>query len=184
MLALNLVSQELKQEIKSRHIYSLLKKMNFIIIIITIIIAIILLVAKIILQNNFNKVVAQTTLVTSSSKKYTDKVRKINSQINSIAKIQKEHIYWSHLLIILSEMSPDDVRFSQLKINKEKKTLTIRGHADSRDNLLKLKNNLEKSEIFSDIESPIQNILQKENINFELNTKLNLDALSKPINSI
>jgi len=57
MLVLNLVSEELKKEIKLRHLYQLIKKVNYLIIIITIITAIVLLVARVILQNNFNKIV-------------------------------------------------------------------------------------------------------------------------------
>jgi hypothetical protein len=182
MLTLNLVSQELKQEIKSRHIYLLLKKMNFVLIIIAIIFAIILLAAKLLLQNNFTKVVEQTTLVTSTSRGYVDKVRKINLQINSALKIQNEHIAWSYLLELLAKMSPDGITFSYIKINKEKQTIKIKGHANARDNLLIFKNGLEDSEIFTNIESPIENILKKENINFELNMKLNLNALSNFIN--
>ncbi len=178
MLTLNLVSQELKQEIKSRHVYSLLKKMNYVLIIIAIIITIILLVAKIILQNNFNDVVAQTTLVTSSSRGNIDKVRKINSQIDTVTNIQNEYIAWSYLLEMLAQMPSNEISFSYIKIEKESQALKIKGHADTRDSLLELKQKLKDSNIFTDIKSPIENILQKENINFELSMKLNLKNIT------
>ncbi len=179
MLTLNLVSRELKQEIKLRHIYSLLKKMNFVVIIIVIIIAIILLSAKLILQNNFNKVVGQTTLLTGiGGKKYTEEVRGINSRLNIILQIQNERVPWSYLLEVIAGITPDGITLSSLKLNKKNSALKITGNAKTRNDLLKFKNNLENSKIFTAVKSPIKNILQKENINFEFNTKLILKNIT------
>ncbi len=173
MLTLNLASQELKQKIKSRHIYSLLKKMNLILMIIVIIIAIILLSAKMILQNNFNDVVAQTTLVTGSGGgKYAEKVRKINSQINIVSQIQNERVPWPYLLETIAKITPGGVVLSSIKLNEKNLTLKLRGNAETRDDFIELKNNLKNSKIFTDVKSPIKDILQKENINFALDAKL------------
>ena len=162
----------------------MLKKMNFVLMIIVIIIAIILLSAKLILQNNFNKVVAQTTLVTGNDgKKYSEKVRKINSRINIVAQIQNERVPWSYLLEAIAKATPDGVTLSSLKLNKKDLTIKLVGNAKTRDDLLGLKNNLENSEIFTEVKSPIKNILRKENINFGLNAKLILKNIA-PANNL
>ncbi len=174
MLTLNLIPHQLKKEIKFKRVYALLKKMNCILIIIAIIIAIILLIAKLILQNNFNKVVAQTSLITKNSQGYNVKVRDINSCLNHISQIQKNFIAWSDLIENLANRTPDGIAFSSVKISKEKPLINIRGTAKLRDDLLMLKQNMEESLIYSDVEFPLQNILQKENINFEITAKLDL----------
>jgi Tfp pilus assembly protein PilN len=179
MLTLNLVSQELKEEIKSRHIYELFKKLSLILIIVVIIIAIILLTAKLILQNSFNKIVEQTTLVTGSSKGYADKVRKINSKINIVAQIQDEYIAWSRLLESLAKITPNGVMFYSIKINREKALMEIKGRADTRDDLLILKENLKNTSFFYEPKLPIENMLQKRDVNFEIETKINLDYIAK-----
>ena len=97
MLNLNLVSQELKQEIKLRHIYKMLKQADYILIIITIFVAVVILVAKIILQNNFNKIVAETTLITKDSQGQNSKIREINTRLSFVEKIQSNFIPWSFL---------------------------------------------------------------------------------------
>ncbi len=174
MLTLNLVSEQLKKEIKSRHIFNLVKKLNYILIIIAIIIAIILLTSKIILQINFTKVVNQTTLVNSYSSVYTKKVRQINSQLNTITQIQNNYVEWSKLFKIISDIVPEGIRFTSLKIDNDGAIIKIRGFAETRDSLVDLKDRFKKSDIFSDIKSPIQDILKKDDINFTIDMKFDL----------
>ena len=179
MLVLNLVSDELKKEIKFRHLYQLIKKINFIFIILTIIIAIILLVARIILQNNFNKVVEQTTLVTRSNQSYNNKIREINSKLNFTENIQKDFISWSSLIEDLAKITPADVTFYFVKINYSDQTLKLKGRAAQRDSLLTLKNEMENSNLYQDLQFPLKNILEKTNVEFEIEVKLNLENLKK-----
>jgi len=174
MLTLNLVSSGQKKEIKLRHIYGLIKTVNYILIIIAIIIAIILLVAKTILQSKFNEIVAETTLVTRTNQGYNNDVREINNKINFISEIQNDYIPWSVLLAALANMAPSDVSFYYLKVNSQDQTITIKGKALLRSSLLDFKDKMADSVYFKDIDFPIQNILEKENIDFEINAKLNL----------
>lgn len=177
MLILNLIPQQLKKEIKFKRAYGLIKKMNYILVIITIVIAITLLIAKLLLQNNFNKVVEQTSLITKNSQGYNVKVRDINSRLNNISQIQNDFIAWSNLIENLANKTPTGITFSSVKISKEKSLINIRGKAKLRDDLLTFKQNMEESPIYSEVEFPLQNILQKENINFDISAKLDLSQL-------
>ncbi len=177
MLQLNLISANLKNDIKLRHIYSLIKKISYILIIITIATAIILLAAKLILQNNFNNIVAQTTLVTKNNQGYNIKVREINNKLNYITNIQNNYIAWSFLIENLSQITPTDVSFYLTKINLKDKTIKIKGRAGLRASLLALKQNMENSIFFQEIDFPIKNILEKTDIDFEINAKLNAGNL-------
>lgn len=174
MLSLNLVSRELKKEIKLRRLYALVKKANFSLVIIVMTAASLLLLAKFILQNNFNETIAQTTLVTKNSQGYNDKVRGINGKIDIVSEIQKEFSLSSQFLENLAKDVPDDIHFSYLKISKADKTIKIRGKADSREGLLSLKKTLENSPGLSDMEFPIKNILKQNDIDFEINAVLDV----------
>lgn len=177
MLSLNLVSDELKKEIKLRHVYKLIKKIGYILIIVTITISAVLTAAKVILKNNYVKIIKQTTLVNVSNQSYTNKVKGINSRVNAISEIQKDYVYWTNLLKYLSEKTPDKITLSFIKINKDITTLKIGGMAKTREDLLIFKQNLENSKVFSDTNLPLENILKKENINFEISAKINLGDL-------
>ncbi len=178
MLILNLASAELKNEIKLRHIYFLIKKVNSVLIILTIVIAVILIAAKIILQNNFNKIVEQTTLVTKNNQGYNSKIRQINNELNYIAKIQDNFVYWSNLIEELTKITPNDVTFYSIKANDSKKVI-ITGRTKLRDSLLRLKDSMENSSTFKNIDFPLKNILEKTDIDFSITADINLENLTK-----
>ena len=177
MLHLNLVSQKLKEEIKLRHIYKLLLRINFILVIATILVAIVILVAKIILQNNFNKVVAETTLITKNSQGRNFKIREINNHLNQVASIQSDFVPWSFVLENISRYTNDNIIFYFLKLNKEEELLELRGNSKTRESLLSLKEGIQNSEIFSDIDFPLKNILEKNDIDFIIKAHVNLDKI-------
>jgi len=174
MLTLNLISEELKKQIKLRHLYLFIKKVNLSLIIITIFIAIILLAAKAILQVNFNNIVEQTTLVAKNNQGYNNKIKNINSKINFVEKIQNGFIPSSNLLETIAEITSKNINLYYLKINFVEQTIKIKGRAGLRENLLDFKQKMEATTIFRDIDFPIKNILEKENIDFEISAKINL----------
>jgi len=177
MLTLNLIPGELKKEITLRHLYLFIKKINLTLIIITIAVAIILLAAKTILQLKFNNIVDQTTLVTKNNQGYNNKIRDINSKIDFMEKIQNGFIPWSNLLKTVADITPGDIGLYYLKINFEEQAIKIKGKAGLRDSLLDFKKKMESTAIFREIDFPIKNILEKENIDFEINAKINLENL-------
>ena len=175
MLSLNLISQETKQEIKLRRVYGVIKKIHHSLIIAAMTAATALLMAKIILQNNFNEIVEQTTLVTKNSQAYNNKIKEINTRLNIVDKIQKDFIAYSFILEDLAAKTPKGVVLSFAKLDGDGAMIKIKGQADSRDNLLALKKNMEGSTTFKDIEFPLANILKQKNIDFEISAKLNFD---------
>jgi hypothetical protein len=179
MLRLNLVSKELKKEIKLRLIYGMFKKVSGVLIVITVLCAVIILIAKIILQNNFNKVVEETTLLTKNSQQKNIKVREINSKISYIKKMQDDFIPWSFLFEELSLFSEEGIKINSLKINKEDGTISLRGVAEERNGLIKFKEGFEDSDIFLEVESPIKNILEKKDIDFEINAVVNATKIKE-----
>ncbi|MBI2459045.1 MAG: PilN domain-containing protein [Parcubacteria group bacterium] len=176
MLTLNLISQELKKEIRLRHLYLFIKKINLTLIIITIAAAIILLSAKTILQLGFNDIVNQTTLITKNNQGYNNKIKDINGKLDLVEKIQNNFIPWSNLLKTLAHLTPKDISLYYLKINLLEQTIKIKGQAGQRSSLLNFKQNLEDAAIFQTIDFPLKNILEKENINFEIDAKINLTS--------
>ena len=177
MLHLNLVSKELKKEIKLAHIYKLMNRASHILILLTIFIAIAILVSKIILQNNFNRIVEETTLITRESQGRNNQVREINNKLSQVDKIQTDFINWSFLIEDVFKFAGDNISFYSIKITKQPASIKIKGKAGSRDKLLAFKKSFEDSEIMENIDFPITNILEKENIDFEIKADLNLGKI-------
>ena len=87
--------------------------------------------------------------------------------------IQNNFIPWSNLLKITADITPEDIGLYYLKISLEEQTIKIKGQAGQRASLLDFKEKMAAAAIFEEIDFPLKNILEKENINFEINAKIN-----------
>lgn len=170
MITLNLIPKEQKKEIKIKRINELVKKTSSIIILFCVTAAIVIFAAKIILKKHFADVVEQTSLIVKNNQSYDDKINNINSKIETAANIQKGRKEWSFIVEDLANNTAEGILLSSLAFDGQK--IAIKGNAKFRDNLLSFKKNLENSSYFKNIVLPLQNLLQNENINFEINAEL------------
>ena len=171
MLKLNIISRELKKQININDLYQRLKKIYIILILLLAVYISFIFAAKFLLNMHLDKTIQQAGQITKSTENYNKTVKDINNQLNYVAEIQTNDIRWSKLIALLGQSTNPSMKIYQLDISKDSKLIKINGFSRTRDALLKFKDNLEKSNYFSQIDFPLQNILQKENINFEINLK-------------
>jgi len=171
MLYLNIIPAKLKKETQLNSIYKLCKKLILSLSVVFLLFVISLLVVELIMQANLVKTVDETTLVTKNTENSTAKVRAINDQLSAIENIQNDMVYWSYLLEFISRHTNEGISFSRVTTDKKKGTLTLLGHASARDDLLSLKDSIDESSVFTDVNFPIQNLLEKNDINFEISMK-------------
>jgi Tfp pilus assembly protein PilN len=176
MITLNLISEQKKKEIKIKHLHLLLKKIDLVVIIFVCLIAIMILVAKILLQNTFNTTINQTTLITKNAQGSTLKVRDINNKITAVDQVQADFVVWTKLLDQLATSTPDGIIYTYIKADTDK-NIRIAGVAKTRDALIALKSAFETIAMFDKFDFPLSNILQKEDIHFEIITKIKVDSL-------
>jgi hypothetical protein len=174
MLKLNFVSEKTKQEINIRRFYFLTKRVEIILILLALSIGGILLAAQFVLSGNYNSIDKKTAeVIRINSGDYNSEAKKINNELSVISKIQNEFVSSPTLLKAMTDIIPPGVSLNYLKADFNDKTVKLKGQAALRSDFLALKENLKKSEIFSGAVFPIQNIAQKEKINFDLNLKFN-----------
>jgi hypothetical protein len=172
MIKLNIISTALKKEIKTKILYRAINKLIVITFITIVLYALSFFSAKIILQLHFNKLVNENISLNRGPENYVITVKEINTQIENIEKIQNEAIYWSYLLEKINNLVNNGVSITKLQNIKEKNIFYLKGQADTRDSLLAFKKDLEKSLMFKNVELPIQSLLSKTNINFEISLSL------------
>lgn len=105
-------------------------------------------------------------------------VASLNSYLEKIDAIQKNQKNYSNLIIFLAEIIPAGVRLDTLSLN-EQNEVSLNGFAQRRELVVSLKDALEKSELFSDIESPLSNLVKETDINFYFKFRLQPNALIK-----
>lgn len=107
---------------------------------------------------------------TFEKKEYKDleeNVKKFNEFLIFLDKVQNERSHFSNELLQLSSLVPSKIKLSDFSLDKNNQ-IFLKGWAEKRSDFLSFKEGLEKSGFYKKIDSPISNIAQKENINFEL----------------
>jgi Tfp pilus assembly protein PilN len=178
MLRLNLLSEEAKKEVKFKRLYALIIRVDLLLLASAFCLVVAFSGAKLLLKSNFKEFSGKESLLKISSQDYNEKIRQINEQLKTVTQIQKEFIYPSLLIKELTDRIPEGIYLSYIKTDINQQVLRIIGRAAKRENFLALKQDLATSLVFAEIDSPLQNILQKEDIDFEMSIKLDLSKLN------
>jgi len=175
MITLNIIPRNIKKEIKINFIYSIIKKNTYLFIIFFSLLGIIFITSDYILESRLAEEILNASHLNSNKNDGAEKfVIEVNKKLSTIENIQKNNISWSKVFIKISKIIPEEVKLSSLNINTKTSKINFRGVAKTRDSLLEIKDSLESDSIFSKLDFPIQNILQKENINFDISAIIDI----------
>lgn len=108
-------------------------------------------------------------------KAYDEKFASVNSQLDDIGKIKNDQLYWSNLAKVLEASVTSGVAVSGI-VTKDY-NVSLSGTADSREDLLSFKDNLDKSSCFSQIDLPLSNLVSQDNIAFQMDLKIKKECL-------
>lgn len=95
-----------------------------------------------------------------------DEFKKINAQISLDKSIQKDQLYWSRLFDKLNEAIPDEISVNKMA-NKNYR-IFLAGTANTREDLLRLKDSFAQEECFFDVNLPLSSLVSKDNIVFQI----------------
>ncbi|MEA3249217.1 MAG: PilN domain-containing protein [Patescibacteria group bacterium] len=163
---LNLLSPAKKQALKTAFAMSFVQSLTVYVAIIVIFIAGVLLSLQFTLQGVVKDMTAYSTASFEEYESMTKQMREINDFIRRTNHIHGRYIDWSAVLDTLSHTAPEGIRFGSVTVSADN-TIRIEGSAALRDDVLLMKQRLEKLPQFSNISSPLSNILQRENLQFE-----------------
>ena len=172
MTKLNLISPQQKDRLTVDYLHALIENGLGIFVIIAIIFAIILIPLSenlVILeyQNQRTREIA-----TSKNQDITAKINPLDGQIDAYSTLLNSRYNWSALLIELSQLVPENISLSQFTAASDNLSFVARGYAANRDDLITFISNLDRSTVFVDIESPLENYLQQKAVEFELRGKI------------
>lgn len=102
------------------------------------------------------------------------RIQEFNSSLSSIKAIQRSYTKWTTVLADLARILPRGIVLSTFEANKPSGTFSIKGTAAARSDLLAFQQALAELPTFVDMSTPVSNLLERENIAFELEGKLSL----------
>jgi hypothetical protein len=176
MMYLNLMSPKHKKEAAWRRLYEKIKTAGTILIVFFVLISFAFLFAGFILEQVSLEAVSQSGLVSGATQ--DDRFKSVvNRRLEKIADIQNEFVPWSYFVEYIAESANNDIKFSNIEIDKQGELIHLSGTAGHRNSLLSFKSELEESEAISRVIFPIENILKKENVNFNIKIIYNLQDL-------
>ncbi len=173
MLNLNLLPASIKEEVKLKRLYRLLKKISFIILLLPFIYSGALWGAKTALIDSLNALEEHSLLLNRNSQGYNKKVRQINQQIKNIQEIEANFSFLSCPLKEIANSVPAGVSLTELAMDKNTQILKIKGQAAKRDDLLQFKDRLEKLNLVASVDLPLENLLKQKDVKFTLTVSLN-----------
>lgn len=180
-IKLNLIPKQKKEQIKRAYFLRIISKweMEFfflLIFFVAILISINLILSiNIEAENNSVSLVEKNNDKYSLIKEYNKEIIEVNEQIANVKKIQVNQLHWSKLLSKLNEKVFNGIEVTSLVTSDY--NLIFSGKANTRDNLIILKDKLSQDDCFSDVGLPLSNLVSKDNVEFQINLKIKKECL-------
>lgn len=178
MLFLNLLPSQFKTESKLKNLFWVVVRAGNILLFTAIIISASFYVSYKILDNFFD-VVNNTSFLMQTQVENPIEVKKVNRRINNVEDIQSRSFTWIGVFDAISHNMPRDIYIESLEIDKQKNKVSMQGIALTRQSLVYLKENLENSSQFTDMKFPLENILKKKDIHFDITFKFQSSKIDK-----
>ncbi len=165
---LNLISPDKYQHLKRMVSFQFVKNLLELILIIISLGGMVLLGGQWILQDYFNQIAEQIVSVSNRYAGTNQDIKKINSTLNRLEKIQKEYHNLIPSLSELTEKIPKNIILTALNFDDKNKKITLTGTALTRDDLLALKDQLNTLDWIRPLQIPPAQLTEKNNIQFSL----------------
>jgi len=177
MIKLNLLPAEEKKLLQTERIFSCLFRYCKRIFIILVVFVLSLAGIWIFLQIQIKKEEKALAELEKSNfsqeiKSFEKEIEATNKIIAQLKEIQKEGLLYSRILEDLSLITADNIQLSSFIFDKKTNKGSISGYALERESFLSFKNSLEKSPYFSEINSPISNLVKSTDNNFVISFSL------------
>lgn len=173
---LNLLPPERRHQFEQLLLFSALRRMLIIIGVTIAVASVALAGAKFLLSRELQRqhnatILAQERVTAIGGGSLDQQIRQFNVQLSTVSNLQKEAQPWTQMLHDFFGTVPAGIRLTQIDIDGKQKTITVRGMADLRDDLLAWQQRIAASQRFQNPTTPISNLLQREHIAFELEMK-------------
>ena len=178
MIALNLLSPEQKSALRARVIYAMIERLMIAFVSSMLIASIMLLLVKIELTKNLDQV-RERQILSSEYVTVNNDIRLLNQQIGRVETLQKMAVSPSALLRDIAARTPTGARVTGMDFDVKSKSMRLNGTAKDRDDLLAYEAAVRSSPFVTSLQSPISNLFQKTDINFQFMIVLNVDAMKK-----
>ncbi len=177
-ISLNLLPAERKKAIDIILSYKYLRVVTFLLLGFTFVASSLVVAARLLLLDNLNELLSTSMTVNQKNTSLDKEISQLNNELKNINSIQNDFTKWSTVLGNIAAIIPSNIEIKYLNIEKASGHFDLSGRARERADYLKLKDNLEKFPYLQKLETPLTNLLVRQNVDFQFSGQMNL-SLSK-----
>jgi Tfp pilus assembly protein PilN len=177
MIAINLLSTQEKIRLKNDKAFNSIKEIILLVLLFSAVAGIILVFANHFLGEKLEKISQENANQIGLSQAVDNQISATNKKISELAGVQKDFKPWSGFIFAISQLAGQGITYKSLSINYQGSYLTITGQAKTRDDLLKFKESLGQSPLFTGIDLPLSDLMPKDNNSFTIKATLNLNKI-------
>jgi len=168
MIYLNLISPQQQRLIKIKTIYYYIENFLGLLVFALIILTTILIPINGTL-NSLNRLILDSEKINETKGSAINlKIYDFNKSVLILDKIEATKYDWLNFMQKISQAAPANISLNKITAKLTDHQFEITGFADTRDGFIAFKNNLVNTNIFYNLNSPISEILIKDNIDFDL----------------
>lgn len=109
--------------------------------------------------------------------RYEEKFQSINAQTSYRLKLEKNHLFWSHVFAILDNVVPHGITLAGFSTTDN--AVTITGIAQQRDTLLAFKEQLSAQECLRNVDIPLADLVVREDVQFHMTFTVGEECLKR-----
>lgn len=167
IITLNLISPEQRKNLRRRLAIDELRSLGSTMILTAILITSLLLATRHLLQSTADLFQSNTQPLTENIV-ITDEDKNVLKLVSTQLKRSPQ---WSDILTKLSRLVPSGINLNVVDVDING-NMRLTGHADERAQLTDFQKNLTTSDLIKNLYSPVKNLLQPKNIDWEMSAQL------------
>ena len=117
-------------------------------------------------QESLGQGLSQDSEGDSQLKRFEEKFRSVNTKLEKVASINKNHFFFSNLFVILDRNMTETIMLE--RIGTKDFQLFISGIAETREDLLAFDERLKQDPCFTGVTLPLSNLLVREQVSFQI----------------
>lgn len=168
MITLNLLPEQEKKQIQKWNLFLEIKNSLSLLLLGTAVSAIMMFIGKFTLLQFLTKITPQDDIPIIHER---NEITQLNKTLKRVKSIQDEYIPWTIIITQLSTRINQDIAISRLEIHNDGR-MTLNGIAKTRESLLRLQEDLQKSGYVEPFDLPYDILFERENIPFTLSLQI------------
>lgn len=174
---INLLSPQKPEQLRRMIRIQFLKSMLELVLFVVCVIALTFVGGWKLLDGHGKKISVLVSTVSKQHAETNQRVNAVNAFLKQADSVQSSYMLFTPFLQSLTEQIPSGIRLTELTVRPGEKGVVMRGIADTRETLLALQQALVGLPFLHNVEIPLSDLVQKEQVTFSLSAALVVDPV-------